>query len=67
MLSSEQLTLIGAQGALAETAAGVVPMACRPHVFLRDWWYLGPLGEPHSLWALRLRTELGRLVPHSRR
>jgi hypothetical protein len=42
------------------------------NLFLRDWWYIGdgrigPLGQPHSLWALRLRTELGRILQDSRR
>lgn len=42
------------------------------HLFLRDWWYIGdghvgPLGEPHALWALRLRTALGRNLQDARR
>ena len=40
--------------------------------FLREWWYVpgcnpGPLGYPHSFWALRLRIELGRNLPDVRR
>ena len=44
----------------------------QPAEFLRNWWYIGeghvgPLGEPHSLWALRLRTVLGRKLRHVHR